>query len=193
MKIGIIGKGHVGTALATGLTRAGHQVKFGHRDPQESVKSGVAWGEVIILAIPHESVRDVVTSLGTAVNGKTVIDATNIFDETMGLPEGYIKSAAEETQALIPKAHVVKAFNTVFAKNQSTGHVSTTQLTAFIAGDNQQAKQTVMQLTKEIGFDPVDCGPLRAARYLEPMAVLIINLSYTQKMGADIGYVLVKG
>lgn len=50
-----------------------------------------------------------------------------------------------------------------------------------------------MQLTKDIGFDPVDCGPLRSARYLEPMAILLINLAFKQNMGVDIGYSLVKG
>jgi len=191
MKIGIIGKGNVGTALGTGLTRAGHQVKYGHRDPKEPVKSALEWGEVIILAIPHEAVKETATMAGSATNGKIVIDVTNVLDDTMNLPDGYSISGAEELQHLIPKAFVVKAFNTVFAKNQGGGHVRGTQLTAFVAGDNQQAKKTVMQLTKDLGFNPVDCGPLRAARYLEPMADLLINLAFSQKMGVDIGYVLV--
>jgi predicted dinucleotide-binding enzyme len=193
MKIGIIGKGNVGTALAKGLSRAGHQIKFGHRDPQEPVKSAIEWGEVIILAIPHESVKETITNFGSAINGKTVIDVTNLLDDNMELLPGYTISGAEEIQQLIPKAYVVKAFNTVFAKNQSSGHVRGTQLTAFVAGDHQKAKQTVMQLTKDLGFDPLDCGPLRAARYLEPMAILIINLAFKQNMGVDIGYSLIKG
>lgn len=193
MKIGIIGKGNVGTALANGLRRAGHQIKFGHRDPQEPVKGAIEWGEVIILAIPHESVKETVTNFGSAINGKTLIDVTNVFGDNLELPQGYTISGAEEIQKLIPKAYVVKAFNTVFAKNQSSGHVLGTQLTAFVAGDHQKAKQTVMQLTKDIGFDPVDCGPLRSARYLEPMAILLINLAFKQNMGVDIGYSLVKG
>ncbi len=192
MKIGIIGKGNVGTALGTGLSKAGHQVKYGHRDPKETVKSALEWGGVIILAVPHETVKDVVKSFGSMVNGKTVIDVTNILDEMMQLPEGYTRSGAEDLQVMIPQAHVVKAFNTVFAKNQSSGHVHGTRLTAFVAGDNLPAKKTVMQLAKDLGFDPVDCGPLRAARYLEPMGDLIITLAFSQKMGIDIGYVLIK-
>ncbi len=87
---------------------------------------------------------------------------------------------------------MVKAFNTVFAGNQSTGKIGREQLTAFIAGDDSKAKQTVAQLTRDIGFDPVDVGPLKAARFLEAMGIMIINLAYSYGMGAKIGYKLVK-
>jgi hypothetical protein len=92
---------------------------------------------------------------------------------------------------MLPKAHVVKAFNTVFAENQSKGCLGKERLSAFIAGDDAKAKQTVIQLAREIGFDPVDTGPLKSARYLEPMAILIIQLGYGLKMGTKIGYKLV--
>ena len=101
-------------------------------------------------------------------------------------------STAEQTQKKIPEAYVVKAFNTVFAPNQSTARIGSEQLTAFIAGDNSEAKQTVAQLTKDIGFDPIDCGPLTVARNLESMANLLINLAYKYGMGNKIGYKLVK-
>jgi predicted dinucleotide-binding enzyme len=55
LKIAIIGKGNVGTALSKGLGRAGHEIKFGHRDPKEPVSEAAKWGEVIILAVPHEN------------------------------------------------------------------------------------------------------------------------------------------
>jgi predicted dinucleotide-binding enzyme len=192
MKIGIVGKGNVGTALGSGLSRAGHQIKYGHRDPRETVKNALEWGEVIILAIPHESVKDVIMSFGSVADGKILIDVTNVLNDKLELAFGFTTSGAEEIQKLIPKAHVIKAFNTVFAKNQSNGHVLDKRLTAFVAGDNQKAKKTVMQLANDIGFDSVDCGPLKAARYLEPMGVLIISLAFVQKMGVDIGYSLVK-
>jgi hypothetical protein len=96
MKIGIIGKGNVGTALANGLGRAGHQIKFGHRNPQEPVKNAIEWGEVIILVIPHESVKETVTNFGSAMNGKTLIDVTNVFGDNLELPQGYTISEAEE-------------------------------------------------------------------------------------------------
>jgi 8-hydroxy-5-deazaflavin:NADPH oxidoreductase len=192
MKIAIIGKGHVGTALCMGLDKAGHETKFGHRDPNESVADAAKWGEVIILAVPHENADNAIEAVKQFADGKTVIDVMNAIGPKMDLGISCTTSSAEETQKKLPKAHVVKAFNTVFAANQSTAKVGGEQLTAFIAGDNSKAKQTVAQLTKDIGFDPVDCGPLKAARYLEAMGILIINLAYSYGMGSRIGYKLVK-
>jgi predicted dinucleotide-binding enzyme len=102
-------------------------------------------------------------------------------------------SPAEETQKKLPKARVVKAFNTAFARNQSTGKVDSEQLTAFIAGDDSSAKQTVAKLANDIGFDPLDCGPLKSARYLDAMGIMIIQLAYSYGMGPKIGYRLVRG
>ncbi|MDD1744023.1 MAG: hypothetical protein LUO85_05285, partial [Methanomassiliicoccales archaeon] len=101
-------------------------------------------------------------------------------------------SAAEEVQKLLPKAKIVKAFNYVFAKNMETGMFGKEPLTAFVAGDDLDAKKKVMQLAKQIGFEPVDAGSLAASRYLEAMAILIINLGYGMKMGPDIGFRLIK-
>jgi predicted dinucleotide-binding enzyme len=106
---------------------------------------------------------------------------------------GFTTSAAEEIQKMLPKAHVVKAFNTVFAQNQSTGKIGGERLALFVAGDDVKAKKTVMQLGADIGFEPVDAGPLKAARYLEPMGMLMISLGYMLGMGTKIGFKLVKG
>jgi predicted dinucleotide-binding enzyme len=78
-------------------------------------------------------------------------------------------------------------------RNQSPGKVGDESLTLFVAGDDAKAKQTVMQLGKDIGFDPVDAGPLKSARYLEPMGMLMINLGYPLGMGPKIGIKLVRG
>jgi 8-hydroxy-5-deazaflavin:NADPH oxidoreductase len=193
MKIGIIGKGNVGTALATGLSRAGHEIKFGHRDPKEPVEEAAKWGDVIILAVPFDNVSDAAKAVGSLADGKTLIDVTNALDKNWELAIGFTTSAAEKLKSYLPNAHVVKAFNTVLAQNQSSGKINNEQLSLFVAGDDKEAKQTVMQLGKDIGFDSVDAGPLKAARYLEPMGVLNINLAYTLKMGPKIGYRLVKG
>jgi predicted dinucleotide-binding enzyme len=192
MKIAIIGKGNVGTALQKGLSKAGHETKFGHRDPTESVAEAAKWGEVIILAVPHENANDARDAIRQFADEKIVIDVMNAIGSNMELGISCITSSAEETQRRLPKAKVVKAFNTVFAQNQSIGKVAGEQLTAFIAGDDLKAKQTVGKLTKDIGFDPIDCGPLSSARYLEAMAILIINLAYSYGMGSKIGYKLVK-
>jgi len=192
MKIAIIGKGNVGTAIATGLSRKGHEIKHGHRDPKEPVSEAARWGEVIILAVPYENVADAAKTIGSSADGKVLLDVTNAIGENMNLAIGFSTSAAEKLQKKLPKARVVKAFNTVFAANQSTGRIGNEQLTLFVAGDHAKAKQTVMQLGRDIGFDPVDAGPLKAARYLEPMAMLLINLGYGLGMGSGIGYKLVK-
>ena len=193
MKIGIIGKGNVGTAIGTGLSRKGHEVKFGHRDPKENVADAAKWGEVIILAVPYENVADAAKAIGTFADGKVLLDVTNAVGDNMNLAIGFSTSAAEELQKKLPKARVVKAFNTVFAPNQSTGRVGNEQLTLFVASDDAKAKQTIMQLGRDIGFDPLDAGALKSARYLEPMAMLLINLGYGLGMGTKIGYKLVKG
>ena len=192
MKIAIIGKGNVGTALGTGLNRAGHEIRYGHRDPREPVREAAEWGEVIIIAVPYDTVKEVVRDIGSAADNKVLIDVTNALDINGNLAVGFTTSAAEELQKLLPKSLVVKAFNTVFSQNQSTGRLGKEQLTAFIAGDNKKAKQRVMELSRDIGFEPVDVGPLRTARYLEPMALMIIGLAYILKMGTKMGFKLVK-
>ena len=192
MKIAIIGKGNVGSALCNGLSKAGHETKFGHRDPAEPVADAAKWGEVIILAVPHNNANDAIEEIMPYADGKTVIDVMNAIGPSMELGISCTTSTAEETQKKLPKAKVVKAFNTVFATNQSTAKLGNEKLTAFIAGDDQKAKQTVSQLTRDIGFEPVDCGPLMAARYLEAMGILIIDLAFKYGMGTKIGYKLVK-
>ena len=79
MKVAIIGKGRVGTALATGLKRAGHEIVFGHRDPKEPVRDAAKWGEVIILAVPFSAVEQVAKEIGSLADGKSVVDVTNVL------------------------------------------------------------------------------------------------------------------
>ena len=192
MKVAIIGKGMVGTAIGKGLVQKGYEVKFGHRDPKEPVTEAAKWGDLIILAVPYSAVKDATRAIGSAADGKILLDVTNAIASNGDLAIGFTTSAAEELQKKMPNAKVVKAFNTVFAANQSTGKVGKEQLTFFVASDDPSAKGTVMKMGQDIGFDPVDAGPLKSARYLEPMAMLIINLAFTLGMGTNIGYKLVK-
>jgi hypothetical protein len=191
LKIAIIGKGNVGSALCRGLSGK-HETRFGHRDPAEPVADAAKWGEIIILAVPHNNANDAIEEIRPYADGKVVIDVMNAVGPKMELGISCTTSTAEETQKKLPKARVVKAFNTVFAQNQSTGKLGNEQLTAFVAGDDLKAKQTVAQLTRDIGFEPVDCGPLKAARYLEAMGIMIINLADNYGMGPKIGFKLVK-
>jgi len=187
-KIGIIGDGNVGSALARGLRRAGHEVKTCGDDT--ALLDTAAWGQTVILAVPFGALGNVVEKVGAALYGKTVVDATNALGPDMGLAVGFTTSGAEELQKRLPRSHVVKAFNTVFAKHMDTGKVGNQPLTAFVAGDDGGAKKSVLELAREIGFDAVDAGPLENARFLEPLAVLNIYLGYGAKMGTDIGFKL---
>ncbi len=153
-----------------------------------------AWAEAAILAVPFSAVKEAVQAAGPGnLRGKTFVDATNVISPTGELALGFNTSGAEELAKLVPDAKVVKAFNTIFSKNMSSGQVAGQALTLPVAGDDAQAKAAVMALGRDIGFEPVDAGSLRAARYLEPMGMHLISLGLAQKMGTDIGYRLVRG
>jgi len=203
MNVGILGTGHVGTALATGLSRAGHAVKLGSRDPPSAriesaagatvgtYAEAIAFGEAVILAVPFKVVRETIAAVGAnAFAGKTLVDATNPFPPPQGW--GSSTSGAEEIAKLVPGAKVVKAFNHVFAHLMATGRIGTAKLLALVAGDDAHAKNVASRLAADIGFDVVNAGPLTSARYMEGMALMNIHLAYDRGMGPDIGFVLVR-
>ena len=119
---------------------------------------------------------------------RAVADSANVVI----LALGFSTSGAEELQKKAPKAHVVKAFNTVFAQNMPSGHVGTQAVSALVAGDDPGAKSTALERAKTIGFEAVDAGPLRNARLIEPLGYLNIQLGYMLKMGTDIGFKVVR-
>jgi 8-hydroxy-5-deazaflavin:NADPH oxidoreductase len=110
------------------------------------------------------------------------------------LAVGFTTSGAEQLQKKLPGARVVKAFNTIFAQNMSSGKLKGTPLFLPVAGDDAGAKQAVLQLAKDIGFDAVDAGPLANARLLEPLGFLNIQLGYVvnKGLGAAMGFSLVR-
>lgn len=185
MKISIIGDGNVGSALANGLKSAGHTVETTGNDAA-AVARLAASGEVIVLAAPYAAYGNIAETIGTAADGKPVVDASNIVGKDMGLGiEG--TSGAEELQKKLPNAKVVKAFNTVFSSTMGTGTAKGKKLTALYAGDDAAAKATVAKLAADIGFDPLDAGPLKNARLLEALGVLNIQLGFVVGLGTDIG------
>jgi predicted dinucleotide-binding enzyme len=191
-KIGIIGDGNVGSALARGLKRAGQEVRAVGND-KSAIRDTAGWAELVVLAVPFGALDDVIKTAGEQLAGKTVVDVTNALDANMNLALGFATSGGEEMQKKLPKARVVKAFNTTFAKHMEIGKVGDQRLTAFVASDDQPAKQNVMELARGIGFDPVDAGPLKNARLLEPLAYLNIQLGYVLGMGTQIGFKLLHG
>ena len=187
-KIGIIGHGHVGSALERGLLRAGFEVRAVGHDA-DAVRGCGEWADVIVLAVPFRAVEETIEELDDSLDGKVVLDVTNALDEHMQLVQS-AQSAAEDLQELIPRAHVVKVFNTVFAQHMDSGQVDGESLTAFVAGDDHDAKETAIEIAEAIGFDAVDAGPLANARWLETLGYFNIQLGYVEKMGPHIGFKL---
>ena len=184
-KIAVIGSGKAGTALHTGLSHAGYEVRFAKKG---QIAETASWADVIVLAVPFGAVRDVARMLEAATDGKPVVDVTNALTPDFQLAVGFTTSGGEELQKLLPRAHVVKAFNTVFAQHMSNGRANGEQLTAFAAGDNEPARKTALELARAIGFDPVDAGPLKNARSLESLAFLNIQLSWVLRNGPNVGF-----
>ncbi len=188
-KVAIVGAGNVGKALREGLERAGHEVRAAGRG---KVSETAAWADIIILAVPFAAIPDVTRELQAAADAKTVVDVTNALTPDMQLALGFSTSGAEELQKTLPRAHVVKAFNTVFAQHMSRGSVVGQQLSVFAAGDDAAARKAVLELGKAIGFDAVDAGPLKNARNLESLGYFNIQLGYVLGNGPDIGFKLVR-
>jgi predicted dinucleotide-binding enzyme len=191
-KVGIIGNGTVGSALARGLTKARREVKNVGNDKSE-VRNAVEWADVVILAVPFGALNDVAATIAPLVKGKTIIDVTNALTDEMKLALGYTTSGAEELQSKLPQANVVKAFNTQFAQHMDSGRLADQRLTTFIAGDNTDAKRDASEVATAIGFEAVDAGPLANARLLEPLGYLNIQLGYVLGQGTQIGLKLIRG
>jgi 8-hydroxy-5-deazaflavin:NADPH oxidoreductase len=187
MKIAIIGAGNVGSALAHGLTRAGHAVTISSSDAADARKladeagasavennrKAASAAEAVVLAVPYDAVEGIVSELGDALDGRVLVDVTNRFSaEQLDGP-----SNAEQIQRMAPGARVVKAFNTVFASYQADPRVGDAPLDGFVAGDDHAAKRDVMDVLESLGFRPVDAGPLAMARALEGMGTLNISLN----------------
>ncbi len=114
MKIAIVGKGNVGSALQAGLSRIGHEARAVGRE-ENAAREAAEAAELIIIAVPFGAVDAAAKEIEAAASGKTVIDATNALTPQMELALGFTASGAEELQKKLPEAKVVKAFNTAFA------------------------------------------------------------------------------
>jgi predicted dinucleotide-binding enzyme len=133
---------------------------------------GSETADLVFLAVPYDQIADVATTY-KGFEGKTVVDITNPVDfNTFQLIPSAGTAGAEEVAKLLPKAIVVKAFNTTFAGTLLTGEVAGKPLDVFIAGDEQAAKDAVAELVKAGGMRPIDVGPLSNARHLEGFQLL---------------------
>lgn len=205
MHIAVVGAGNVGSALTHGWLKAGHEVTVAVRDTAnpkaaELARAGAKVAtpadaakraEVIVLAVPAGAIEAAVKGLGPLA-GKLVIDTTNPLGPGFTLTMGHTDSAGELVARLAPGARVVKAFNMTGASNMLDAAYPGGKLMMAVAGDDDAAKQTVMGLAADLGFDPVDTGPLSMSRYLEPMAMVWIKCAAVQKMGRDFGFALLR-
>ena len=194
MKIAVIGAGNVGSTLAEKWIIAGHQVVFGVRDPStDKVKAvldripgtkaagqaaAAESAEVVVLATSWPAAEAAIAACRD-LTGKTLVDCTNpLKPDLSGLSVGFDSSAAEQIQKWAPGAHVVKAFNTTGANNMADPNYAGQAATMFYCSDHADSKQAVHQLAADCGFDPVDVGPLKQARLLEPLAMLWISMAF---------------
>ena len=184
MKIGIIGSGHVGSALGGVWAKAGHEVMFSSRNLDNDRKlaaevganaragtpqQAAAFGQVILLAVPYSAFPELVKSLGDSLKGKVVINASNPFPQR----DGEIANQAREQGAglfdahMLPGAFVVRAFNAVPAALMASAHDDPGKIGMPIAGE-QRAVEVASRLVREAGFEPVVVGGLDMAKYLMP-------------------------
>ncbi|MFB2981867.1 NADPH-dependent F420 reductase [Microseira sp. BLCC-F43] len=199
MKIGIIGSGNMGRSLGILWAEQGHEVFFGARTAEKGQAvaefagrdtqggtndQAAAFGEVLLYSARGVNPAEVLTSIDVLA-GKIVIDPNNST-----IPEGFayepiVKSLAETLAEQVPKAIVVKAFNTMAQEvfELAPEPLKKHRVSAFVASDDATARQTVMNLAEEIGFVPIDCGMLRNARLIEGLGDFIRFMIIGQQQG----------
>jgi predicted dinucleotide-binding enzyme len=199
MKIAIIGTGNVGSALAKGFAKAGHQVALGVRNKNEfkgvglaseknisvhSISEAAAAADVILIAAVPQAVKEIATQLGD-VSDKVIIDSMN---SVRVKPEPY----SNTTEALIKLTNckdIVKCFNTTGAENMSNPSYGGKGIDLFYAGDSEKAKKVAEQLAKDIGFENVyNFGGSDKFNLLEQFALSWINLAMMQGYGRGIAF-----
>ncbi|MBX3702171.1 MAG: NAD(P)-binding domain-containing protein [Steroidobacteraceae bacterium] len=192
--IAIIGTGSVGGALGPRFAGLGERIVYGSRTPDEErvrnlvARTGARATAVapagaaaacgtIVLAVPWSAVEATIRSFG-ALDGKLIIDVTNPLGVRNGVEVAApieAGSMGELVQSLAPGAHVVKAFNTVYYTVMAHPATAGGPVSVLISGDDAGSKARVARLAAGIGFEPVDVGPLRTARYTEAMALLLVS------------------
>lgn len=188
MNIVIIGTGRMGSSLGKGWANAGHGITFASRSPEArsaltsipgavvmSYEAALASGpDVVLVTLPYPAVEPFARQYAPQLRGPLVIDISNPFDH---LPDNRIAGAEVTASAIGPGARVVAAFKDNFAATllhpiDGQGR----QRDVHFAGDSDADKQIVARLVEDLGFQPVDCGPLKHARILDGMVTLIIDL-----------------
>ena len=184
--ISIIGNGNMGQAIAGLASKAGAQVQLlGETDSQVP-----ATGEILVLAVPYPAIQKVLKERASQFEGKIVVDITNPvnFETFDSLTVPADSSAAAEIAAQLPKAKVLKAFNTTFAGTLASGLIGSLMTTVLIAGDDGEAKAKLANLLAGAGLKTLDVGGLKRARELEALGFLQITLAATEKISWTGGF-----
>jgi 8-hydroxy-5-deazaflavin:NADPH oxidoreductase len=207
MRIGILGSGLMGAKLGTIFARAGHEVMFSYArsidklnelarlakgnaragTPREAAQNA----DALLVAVHWSRIDDVLEQTGD-LSDKVVLTCSLPMDAgNTKLIIGTSASGAEELAKKVPRAKVVSAFNTVpsevlFGVFEAKRKQDRPSLV--YCSDDQRAKQVAAGLIRNAGFDPVDAGPLRIARYTEPMALLVAQLAYEGEGGPELAY-----
>ena len=207
MRIGILGSGLMGGKLGTIFARAGHEVVFSYArskaklerlareaggrasagTPAEAAKDA----DALLLAVHWSRVDDVLKKAGN-VSGKVIVTCSLPMNaDDTGLVIANKSSGAEKLAKKKPKAHVVSAFGTVpsevlfsIFERKGTG----TRPSMVYCGESAKAKRVAAQLIGDAGFEPIDAGPLRIARYAEPFTLLVAQLAYEGDRGPAMAY-----
>ena len=207
MRIGILGSGLMGAKLGKIFARAGHEVVFSYARSEAKLKTlareaggnaragtpreAVQDADAVLLAVHWSRVGDVLKQAGD-LSGKVLVTCSlPMNDDNTDLVVAHTSSGAEELAKMIPKAKVVVAFNTVpsevfFGVYEARRKANRPNLV--YCGDDQAAKDLTAKLISDVGFEPVDAGPLRIARYIEPFVLLIAQLAYEGTEGPELAY-----
>ncbi len=207
MRIGILGSGLMGGKLGTLFARAGHEVVFSYarseqklkklaRDAKGKAQAGTPReaaqeADALLLAVHWSRVDDVLKHAGD-VSGKVIVSCSLPMNaDNTDLVIAHTSSGAEALAKKAPEAQVVSAFNTVpsevlFGVFEARRKASRPSLV--YCGDDSSSKGIAAKLIRDLGFDPVDAGPLRIARYTEPFALLAAQLAYEGDEGPELAY-----
>jgi len=207
MRIGILGSGLMGGKLGTIFARAGHEVVFSYarrKEKLEGLARDAGWkaragtpaeaaqnADALLLAVHWSRVDDVLSQAGD-VSGKVILSCSLPMNaEDTALVIAHTTSGAEELAKKIPQARVVSAFNTVPSEvlfGVSEARLKDRRPSLVYCGDDESGKAVAADLIRDAGFDPVDAGPLRIARYTEPFALLVAQLAYEGDGGPELAY-----
>lgn len=212
IKIGVIGvigaTGNMGSEITKGLVKSGYQVFSYARSKdklnelskelgsellvvEDSLSATIKKADMVLLPLPDKNVKAVAESIKDEVTGKVVVSISNPLSEDFSkLTTNWQTSAGEELAKLLPKAKVVKAFNTVFAGRINNPVINGINIDHFIAGDDQKAINLLEEVISDLGHNPIYVGGIEESRTLEHMAFVNISLSIKEKFSWNSAYKL---